>query len=434
MAIDWNAIHAEALDIFVRYLQIDTSNPPGREKPAARFLGAILEAEGIAVEYIETAPEREVAVATLKGDGSKRPIMLCNHTDVVPVETAYWTVPAFDGAIRDGRVYGRGAVDMKGCGVMQLMAFILLKRQGVPLKRDVVFCAVPDEEAGSDYGMAWLCEHRPDVVDVEFELSEGGGGSTRFGGKEAKVFSVATNEKDICWLRLTSIGRPGHGSVPHADNSAIYLARALVKLADWERPLTFTDETTAYLQRLSEAGLFPSLTDEAAVESQIRSSPELLAAFINTLNITMLNAGIKANVVPAKSEAIVDCRLLPGQRKEDWMRQVQEYIDDDRVQVSLYSPDHGEPANVPWDTELFRTINSVVREAMEDAVVVPGMTIGGTDNRFLRAKGIPAYGFIPCLLSSDERRGFHGNDEFLTIDNLNMGCELMYEITRRMAG
>lgn len=433
MAIDWNTVHAEALDIFVRYLQIDTSNPPGREKPAARFLGGILEAEGIPVEYIESAPEREIAVATLKGDGSKRPIMLCNHTDVVPVEPAYWTVPAFEGVIKEGRVYGRGAVDMKGCGIMQLIAFILLKRQGVPLKRDVVFCAVPDEEAGSEYGMVWLCENRPDVVDVEFELSEGGGGSTRFGGKEAKLFSVATNEKDICWLRLTSIGRPGHGSVPHADNSAIYLARALVKLADWERPLTFTDETTAYLRRLAEANLFPPLEDKSAVEERIRNSPELLAAFINTLNITMLDAGIKANVIPAKSEAVVDCRLLPGQRKEDWMRQVQEYIGDDRVQVSLYSPDQGEPSNVPWDTELFRTINSVVHEAMEDAVVVPGMTIGGTDNRFLRARGIPAYGFIPCLLSSEERRGFHGNDEFLTIENLNMGCELMYEITRRMA-
>ena len=434
MAIVWTALHAEALDIFVRYLQIDTSNPPGRERPAARFLAAFLEAEGIPVELIETAPEREVLVATLKGDGSRRPIMLCNHTDVVPVESQYWTVPAFEGVMREGRVYGRGAVDMKGCAIMQLIAFLLLKRENVPLKRDVVFCAVPDEEAGSEFGMVWLCKNRPDVVDVEFELSEGGGGSTRFAGKETKLFSVATNEKDICWLRVTSVGRPGHGSVPHRDNSAIYLVRALVKLADWERPLIFTDETTAYLQRLAEANLFPPLKDEAAVEERIRNTPEILAAFSNTLNITMLDAGIKANVIPAKSEAILDCRLLPGQRKDDWMRQVQACIGDDRVQVSLYSPDQGEPAAVPWDTELFRTINAVVHEAMEDAVVVPGMTIGGTDNRFLREKGIPAYGFIPCLLSSEERRGFHGNDEFLTIDNLNMGCELMYEIVRRMAG
>jgi len=432
MAIDWPAVHREALEILVQYLQIDTSNPPGNEKPAARFLGAICEAEGIPVEYIETAPNREVLVARLRGDGSKRPIMLCNHTDVVPVEEQYWGVPAFAGLVQDGRVYGRGAVDMKGCGVMQLMAMLVLKREGVPLKRDVVFCAVPDEEAGSDYGMAWLCEHRPDIVDVEYELSEGAGGTTRFGRQETRLFSVATNEKDICWLKLTAVGRPGHGSVPHEDNSAVYLVRALERLVDWERPLVFTPDTEAYLDRLAEAGLMPPRSDRKAVEERIRRSPELLAMFQNTLNLTMLQAGIKANVIPARSEAVIDCRLLPGQSKRDWIRQVRERVGDERVSVELLSPDHGEPEAVPWDTELFRTITSVVKEAMEDAVVVPGMTIGGTDNRFLRERGIPAYGFIPCLLSPEERRGFHGNDEFLTVENLNLGCELMYEIVRRM--
>ena len=429
---NWDAAHAEALDIFVRYLQIDTSNPPGNEKPAARFLGSLIEREGVECEYIETAPNREVVVATLKGDGSKRPLMLCNHTDVVPVESQYWDMPAFEGVVEDGRIYGRGAVDMKGCGVMQLMAFLMLKREGVALKRDIVFCGVPDEEAGSEAGMVWLCDNRPDIVDVEFELSEGGGGSTRFSGQDAKLFSVATNEKDICWIRLTSIGRPGHGSVPHADNSAVFLAKALVRLAEWDRELIFTPETEAYIARLAEAGLMPPMSDRTAVEDRIRRTPELLAMFINTLNVTMLKSGIKANVIPAKSEAVIDCRLLPGQHKEQWLAEVRARLDDDRVTAELYSPDQGEPIAVPWDTELFHTIQSVVKDAMEDAIVVPGMTVGGTDNRFLRARGIPAYGFIPCLLSSEERRGFHGNNEFLTVENLQMGCELMYDIVKRM--
>ncbi|MCC7365906.1 MAG: M20/M25/M40 family metallo-hydrolase [Dehalococcoidia bacterium] len=430
--MDWQPVFAEALDIFVRYLQIDTSNPPGNEKPAARFLGALLEREGIACEYIETAPNREVLVATLKGDGSKGPLMLCNHTDVVPVEAQYWDVPAFEGIIRDGKVYGRGAVDMKGCGVMQLMAFLLLHRQRAHLTRDLVFCAVPDEEAGSVCGMEWLCQHRPDIVDVEFELSEGGGGTPRFGGIDRKIFSIATNEKDICWIRLTAIGTPGHGSRPHDDNSAIHLMRALLRLEDWDRGITFTPETEAYLARLAEAGLIPPLDDRAALEERIRGGPELHAMFLNTLNVTMLNSGIKANVIPAKSEAVIDCRLLPGQTKQDWLRQVRERVADDRITVELYSPDQGEPQAVPWDTELFRTIEAVLHEAMEDAVIVPTMTVGGTDNRFLRERGIPAYGFIPCLLSAAERAGFHGNNEYLTIDNLNMGVELMYEIVRRM--
>jgi carboxypeptidase PM20D1 len=207
--------------------------------------------------------------------------------------------------------------------------------------------------------------------------------------------------------------------------------QALNRLIDWDRGLTFTPDTEAYIARLAEAGLMPPLKDRAAVEERIKASPELLAMFINTLNLTMLDAGIKANVIPAKSEAVVDCRLLPGQSKAEWIEQVKARIADDRVSVELYIADQGEPARVDWDTELFRTINAVVKEAMEDAVVVPGMTVGGTDNRFLRELGIPAYGFIPCLLTPEERRGFHGNNEFLSIENLNMGCELMYEIVRR---
>ena len=429
--MDWQPVFREALEIFVRYLQIDTSNPPGNEKPAARFLGELIEAEGIPCEYIETAPNREVLVARLQGDGSKRPLMLCNHTDVVPVEPSYWHFPAFEGVIENGRIYGRGAVDMKGAGVMQLMAFLLLKRLGVPLRRDVVFCAVPDEEEGSEWGMLWLCRNRPDVVDVEFELSEGGGGSSSFGGKEAKLFTVATNEKEVAWMRLTSVGTPGHGSRPHQDNSAVRLMEVLLRLNAWERPFTWTPDTEAYIRNLSEAGLMPSFEDRAAIEAHVRNSPELLAMFINTLNITMLNSGIKANVIPAKSEAMIDCRLLPGQSKADWLRQVREVINDDKVEVEYYLPDQGDLTAVNWDTELYRTIFDVVKEANEDAIVTPGMTVGGTDNRFLRQQGIPAYGFIPCLLSREERAGFHGNDEFLTVANLNMGVELMYEIVRR---
>jgi len=433
--IHWPAVHREALDILVRYLQIDTTNPPGNEKPAARYLGSLLEAEGIETEYIEIAPEREALVARLRGDGSKRPLMLCNHTDVVPVEEQYWDVPPFEGVVRDGRVYGRGAVDMKGAGVMQLIAFLLLRREAVPLKRDVVFLAEPDEEAGSGLGMKWLCDNRPDVVDVEFELSEGGTGVSRFAGKPVRLFNVATNEKSGSGgLKLTAVGTPGHGSRPHEDNSAIHLMRALLKLHDWDRGITYTPDTRAYLERLAEAGLVPPLSDTAAVEAQIRRSPALYAAFCNTLNVTMVRSGMKINVIPAKSEALLDCRLLPGQSPEDWRRQVIERIDDPRIEVEFArNPGTFQPAPAEWDTELFWTINSVVKEAMEDAVVVPSMTVGATDNRFLRARGIPAYGFIPCLLSPEESAGFHGNNEFLTIDNLNMGCELMYEVVRRMS-
>ncbi len=209
--------------------------------------------------------------------------------------------------------------------------------------------------------------------------------------------------------------------------------RALLKLHDWDRPLIYTPDTTAYLDRLADAGLLPPRSDTAAIEAQIRRSPALLAMFINTLNVTIVNSGIKNNVIPAKSEAVIDCRLLPGQTREEWRQQVIDYIDDPRITVD-YSRRPQNTARKPaaWDTELFHTINDVIKGAMEDAVVVPSMTVGATDNRFLRARGIPAYGFIPCLLSSEESAGFHGNNEYITLENFQMGTELMYEVVRRM--
>jgi acetylornithine deacetylase/succinyl-diaminopimelate desuccinylase-like protein len=434
-AIDWRAVHAEALDVFRRYLQIDTSNPPGNEKPAARFLGALLEAEGIETRYFESAPDREILYARIPGDGSKRTFMLCNHTDVVPVEPGYWTVPAFEGIERGGRMYGRGAVDMKGFGVMQLMAVLLVRRLELPLKRELVFCAVPDEEALGRMGMEWLCDHHPELLtDIEFEMNEGGSGSCDFQGQpDRTVFSVATNEKQVCWLRLTAVGIPGHGSIPHdvQHNSAVRLARAVQRLAEWDRPITFTPETEVWVAQLVEAGLLPADRDELA--AHIEGSPQLKAMFVNTLNVTMLESGIKANVIPAKSSAVIDCRLLPGQSRDEWRAAVIERIDDPQVEVEFHELiDTQEPQAVPWDTELYRVIESVIKEAIEDAVVVPSMTVGGTDNRFLRQRGIPAYGFAPCVLSAAERAGFHGNDEFLTIDNLEMGTELTFEIVRRM--
>jgi len=193
-------------------------------------------------------------------------------------------------------------------------------------------------------------------------------------------------------------------------------------------------ETRAWVTRLAEEGLLPSLDDREAMDAMIATSPALRAMFTNTLTVTMLDSGIKANVIPGMSSAVIDCRLLPGQPRDLWRDAVIQQIADPRVVVAFHEDvaHEVEPAPVPWDTELYRVIEQVILEANEDAIVVPSMTVGGTDNRFLRARGIPAYGFAPCVLSKEERAGFHGNDEFITVENLQMGCELTYEITRRM--
>ena len=430
--IDWPSVHAEALEVLRSYIQIDTSNPPGNEAPAARYLGRLLEAEDIDCEYIETQPGREILYARIRGDGSARPLMLANHTDVVPVEEQYWDVPPFEGLVRDGRIYGRGAVDMKGAGVMQLFATMLARRQRLPLRRDIVFCAVPDEEVGSAWGMEWLCEHRPELLDVEFALNEGGSGQSDLGDREARLFTVATTEKEMAPVRLVAVGAPGHASRPHPDNSAVRLAEALVRLARWERGITLTPLTRDYLQRLRDGGLLDALDDTQALEAVLTSTPDMHAGFTNTLNVTIIDAGIKSNVIPARSEAFIDCRLLPGQSREQWRDAVAAQLDGLDVEVQqLVDRDRPPPAVSEWDTELSRTIEAVLKDSMEDAVVAPGLSTVGTDNRFLRPLGITSYGLIPCLLSAEERAGFHANNEFLTVDNLNMGVELMYEIVRR---
>jgi acetylornithine deacetylase/succinyl-diaminopimelate desuccinylase-like protein len=413
--IDWPTVHAEALEILRAYLRIDTTNPPGNEALAARYLGGLLEAEGIPTEYIEIAPGREALVARLTGDGSKRGLMLGNHTDVVPVESAYWTKPPFEGVVEDGRIYGRGAMDMKSFGVMQLITMLLLKRQGVSLKRDIVFCATPDEEAGSTLGMAWIAEHRPDVIDVEFALNEGSSGRIT---NDRTVFTVATNEKFGSGLRLTSIGEPGHGSFVHEDNSMIRLARALVRLDEWDRGVTFIPDTRTYLDRLAEAGVMEA-DDEAGLVKIIQARRGLQAMFMNTLNVTMVNAGVKQNVLPARSEALIDCRLLPGQDPEAWRREVERVVDDPKITVEFIAGKApvAQPS-VEWDTELFRAIEGSVHAAMEDAVVAPTMTIGATDSRYLRGKGVIAYGFIPAVFS--------------TIENMTLGTELTYDIVTRL--
>ena len=433
-AIDWPAVRAEALDLLVRYLRIDTTNPPGNEAPAARLLGAALEADGIECEYVETAPGREAVAARLRADGggSEPALLLANHLDVVPAEAASWTEPPFGGVVRDGRIHGRGAVDMKGCGVMQLTAARLLHRRRVPLRRDLVFLAVPDEEAGSIRGMRWILRHRPDLLDgVGFALNEGGSGLTEFAGREARLFMPTVGEKSVAWLRLRATGPPGHGSLPHADNAAVRLLRALLRLADWERGLAFTPATAALTERLAAAGVLPSAADREGLEAALRSDPAAHAMFMHTLNVTIVESGVKANVIPPSAEAVLDCRLLPGETLDGWIEAVRERVGDPLVEVLPEGRDvYGVPPSDP-DGELFRTIAGTLADAFEDAPVVPGLAPLATDNRFLREIGIAAYGFIPCLLSAGERAGFHAHDEYLGVASFGTGCELTYEIARR---
>ena len=250
-SIDWDAATTEAVSLLREYLRIDTSNPPGNERPAVEFLRGILAAEGIPSEVAESAPGRSNLFARL--GPSAGGVCLLNHTDVVPVERQFWARDPFSGDLVDGMVWGRGALDMKGMGILELMVFLLLRRTGVPLAESVSFLAVADEEAGSAFGASWVAENRPAWMDTGLVINEGAYGLSLPAGLQ--VFQIAPTEKVPLWVRLTVHGRPGHGSVPHGDNCAEHLVQALERITRWQRELRILPVMKEHARALTGAGV-----------------------------------------------------------------------------------------------------------------------------------------------------------------------------------
>ena len=430
--VDWDAAFEEALGILQDYLRIDTSNPPGRERLACDFLGAILEREGIACETFDAGDDRVSLRAVLRGDGRKQPLMLLNHTDVVPVEREYWDEEPFAGIVRNGEIWGRGTLDMKGLGVAELITVLLLKRAGLPLARDVVFLAVADEEAGGTRGIEWLEANHPEALAAEYVINEGGGGSTELFGVKRPVFTVTTAEKGPLWLRLVAEGRAGHGSVPHRDNALDRLVRALGRVQEWERGYHLSPVVEEYFARLERAGVYGGGTSFESLQKTAAGHGRIRAVMTNTISATTASAGIKHNVIPGRAEATLDCRLLPGVDVEAFEAELASVIDDPRVRIERVFAGASETS--PHDTELFATIESVVRELVEDAVVTPGVTPGFTDSRVFRNRGVVAYGFSGGLTSPNLARTVHGHNERITLDSFRLSCQMIYEVTRRMAG
>lgn len=425
--IDWDAATSEAVSLLREYIRIDTSNPPGNEAKAVAFLAGILENEGIPFETAESAPGRSNLFAAI-GPGDRR-VCLLNHTDVVPVERQFWDVDPFAGELIDGVVWGRGALDMKGMGIIELMTLLLLKRQGVPLRRGVVFLAAADEEAGSEYGVSWIERERPDWLRADLVINEGAYGLMGVGGSNALVFQVAPTEKVPVWVRLTVRGRPGHGSVPHGDNCAEHLVRALNRVAEWKQDLRITPVMREHLNVLSGAGVFETDEDSALLQAAERS-PAVRARLANTISLTTIQTGIKVNVIPAEATATLDCRLLPDVDVDEFLAELRRVVADDRVKVEVLNRFHG--AESPLDGEFLSVVRDVVTELVEGAHIAPELTSGFTDSRIYRARGVPAYGFVPCLVRPEELAGVHGHNERISVENLKLGMQILYEVVLRL--
>jgi acetylornithine deacetylase/succinyl-diaminopimelate desuccinylase-like protein len=442
--IDWNAVDEEVITHLQNLLRLDTRNPPGNEILAAHYLRAVLEAEGFECVIVGPSPERATLITRLKGDGSEPPLLLMGHTDVVAVEPERWSHPPFSGEIADGFLYGRGALDMKNTVAMELMSMLLLKRRGVPLKRDVIFMAEADEETGGHEGAQWVVEHCPELIQAEYALNEGGGEGLEINGKI--YYTVETAEKGSARFRIRATGEPGHGSVPHNNNAIVRLAELLSKVRGTQPPIHFTATLRGHIEGLASAQppelarqLRAVLDDEATASAAIDRLPieeflkrTLHAMARNTIAPTMLQAGSQINVIPSEAVAYLDSRLLPGQTLESYARELHAIFGED-CEIEFIDPAialEADPAS-----PLFEVINTVLHEHAPEATVIPTMLTGGTDAKHVSRLGTKVYGFSPELYNGSAGwSGVHGHDERIGVKAMQWGARVMYEVVEKFAG
>ena len=437
--IDWETVANEAAELLSGYLKIKSLNPPGDERATADFLSAQLRQRGLESTLYKSAPNRVNLVARLPGDGRKKPILLYNHMDVVEADPRRWSCDPFSGEIRDGYVWGRGAIDMKGMGIMQLLALDLLQRHHPNRSRDILFFAAADEEKGGKFGTQWMIEHHWPEIEAEYVWDEGGFGLQDFFGPQP-VFTVAVAEKKDLWLKLIAHGEPGHSGMPHNDNAINILIRAL------ERVLTLNSayELHPVARRMfaDVGGLMPfpksfllkNLGNPIFFRlalSSLTANPTIAAMLKDTLSITVLQAGAKENIIPDRAEATLDLRLLPQRTPQAVVEKLNRLINDPRLEIEILQSPEPAVTSDP-DTEFFQTLAGVIRELVPQAIITPMLTPGSTDSTFFRQKGVQSYGLFPAIINPGELVRFHGIDERISLDNLRLGTQLTYQVLCEM--
>ena len=427
----------EAVLLLSQYLRIDTTNPPGNEDRATDFLSGILSRESIDFQIYESAPGRSNLYARLRGDGSKRPIILLSHSDVVPADRSHWSVDPFGGVVRDGYIWGRGALDMKNLGITALVVFLTLHRIRLPLKRDVIFLVTADEEAGGAAGAGWITRNHPELVaDAEFLINESGKGRLE---NDKAIYSIDITEKSPCWLRLIAHGEPGHGSRPKPDSATNRLVRALSAILEYKPPLRVTAAAESYfkgiahLQKISHQQYFEHIREsirDSNFRIELLRNNHYAAILHNTISITMLQGSDKINIIPQTATAELDCRLLPGEQSENFITELQQVVNDDRIEMETIL-NFGNSSS-PFDSPLVDAVREVVSQHHDKVEVVPNILSGFTDSHYFRDLGIHCYGFMPFLLIDDDLRRIHGNDERISEENMKRGPRILYEVIEKL--
>jgi acetylornithine deacetylase/succinyl-diaminopimelate desuccinylase-like protein len=440
--INWDDVYSEALDHFKDLIRFKTVNPPGAEKPAAEYLAEMFRKEGLEPEVIESAPERANVVCRLKGSGGKPPVLLNGHLDVVPVEPDKWSVDPFQAVEKDGCLYGRGAVDMKNMVTMCAMCLVLMKRTGASLKRDLIFCAVADEEAGGKYGSQFMVDNHADKVRAEYSISEMGGFSMEMDG--VRFYLVQVAEKGVCWLRIKTKGEPGHGSIPDRDSALIRAAKIAHTLGKQRLPQHNAEAVTRFVDMMSAHLKFPkSLVFKLLLKPSVsdilldkvmpdKGVAQAFAAMLhNTANPTVIHAGEKTNVIPSEAALEVDGRLLPGFTSDDFVKEVRALIGDEPEIEVIHELT---PTEAPADDPIMEVMREVIGRRDPGAVVLPNLVTGFTDATHWKKLGMKCYGFSPLKLPADLsfKNMFHGHDERIPLDGFRFGLETLFEVVAKV--
>ncbi len=437
-SIDWDKQKTEILAHYRALVQMDTSEPAGNETKAVEYLKKVLEAEGIPTKTFALNPSRANLVARLKGNGSKKPLLILAHTDVVAVQREKWPVDPFGAIRKDGYIWGRGTRDDKPNLAANLMVMLLLKRGNVPLDRDVIFLAEAGEEADvTGVGINFMVNQHIEDINAEYSLTEGGG-ATLDGGHVTRV-SLGTAEKVPARVRLVATGTSGHGSVPRLDNALIHLGAAVEKVGRWETPMRLNDTTRTYFEKLAtistpeKAARYNALLNPqraaAAQRELAEKEPGLYSMLRTSVVPTMMKAGVGPNVIPSEAEATLDIRALPDEDIPKFYEEMKRVIDDPAVKiVPLPATRPPSPAS-RLDTEMYRVLEQVSRQMYPGATVLPTMSTGASDKAQLRAKGIQSYGIGPSSTEEDNiNYGAHSDVERLLEPSLYNFVEFTWRV------
>lgn len=416
---DWKTIDQHAVDFLQRYIRIETINPPADTRASSALIKSELEAAGFTVKLYSSGPDGQTNLITrLPGrDRSKKPLLLLNHQDVVPVDRKAWSVDPFGALVKDGWIWGRGTLDMKGIGTMQIAALIALKQSGFVPARDIVMFSSADEETSGIYGIRWMLTNHFDEIDAEYVIDEGGTASRDLLSTGKLIFGIAVGEKQVLWLKLRAKGTAAHGSQPIPDNANMILLEAIHKALAIQ-PATKQNPVVEQMQR--NIGVMAQNKFTSAIRG-------------NTMSLTTLRAGVgdppKANVIPSTSEATLDCRLLPGVNAAEFISEIKARINDPRVTVERISsvPDAGISKS---DTPLFAAISAAARKYNSEAVVTPMLIPYGTDSVNARNRGMIAYGLNPMVLDAATMATMHSDEERIPIGEFLKGIRIFYDVLR----